>query len=233
MFLDYYILGIVVLPGILLSIYAQYKVHNTFNKYNTTQTQTGKTASQIARMFLDLAGLKDIAIVRTRGTLTDYYDHRNKTLALSDSVHDSTSVSAIGVACHEVGHALQYKSNYFPIKIRSIIVPIAQFANQMLWVLIFMGAFFYYTSFSYTFLLIGVAVFGVSILLSLITLPIEFNASRRALGLMRDSSVLYQEEVEQAREVLNSASFTYVAGLIVSILNLLRLLLVFARRRSD
>ena len=223
-------MGIILLPGIILSIYAQAKVTSTFNKYNTVISECGKSASEIARLFLDFAGLKDIKIVRVRGHLTDYYNHRKKIIALSDSSYDSASISAIGVACHEVGHALQYKTNYLPIKIRNLFIPICNFANYMLWFWIILGAFFYYVPLGMTFIWIGIACFGVSVILNLITLPVEYNASKRAIQLVSKGGVLQPEETENAKKVLNAAALTYVAALVVSILNLLRLILAFGRR---
>ena len=232
MYFDYYIMGIILLPGIILSIYAQAKVTSTFNKYHDTITECGKTASEIARLFLDFAGLKDIQIIRVRGHLTDYYHHRKKILALSDSTYDSASISAIGVACHEVGHALQYKTNYLPIKLRNLIVPICNFANYMLWFWIILGALFYYLPLGTTFMWIGIACFSVSVLLNLITLPVEYNASKRAIQLVSQGGILQPEETENAKKVLNAAALTYVASLVVSILNLIRLILVFGKRRD-
>ena len=232
MYWDYYVLGIILIPGIILGIYAQIKVTRSFNKYQTSLVECGKTASEIARMFLDFAGLKDVSIIKVNGELTDYYNNRKKVLALSESVYDNSSVSALGVACHEVGHALQYKSNYLPIKIRNFIIPICNFANTMLWVLVVLGAIFFYTNLGLIFWWIGVGVFGLSVLINLITLPVEYNASNRALKLLKDSEILNEEEVSQAKEVLYAAGLTYVASLVVSILNLLRLILVISKRKD-
>lgn len=232
MYWDYYILGIILLPGLILAIYAQTKVTSTFNKYSKAISESGKTASEIARMFLDYAGLKDINIIRVRGELTDYYNHRKKVIALSESVYDSASISALGVACHEVGHALQYKTNYLPIKIRNFIIPICNFANNMLWIFIVLGAIFFYSNLGIIFWYIGVGVFALSVILNLITLPVEYNASNRALQLLEKSTVLNVEETKCAKEVLYSAGLTYVASLVVSILNLLRLILVLRRNRD-
>lgn len=229
MYWDYYILGIILLPGLILGIYAQVKVTKTFNKYNTAFAESGKTASEIARMFLDIAGLKDINIIRVKGELTDYYNHSKKVIALSESVYDSASISALGVACHEVGHALQYKTNYLPIKIRNIIIPICNFANNMLWVFIILGAVFFYTNLGLIFWWIGIGVFALSVLVNLITLPCEYDASKRALKLLEESSVLTSEETKYAKDVLYSAALTYVASLVISILNLLRLILVVTK----
>lgn len=233
MYFDYYIMGIILLPGIILSIYAQAKVNNTFSKYKSAFAECGKTAQEIARLFLDNANLNNIQIIKVRGELTDHYNNRKKIIALSESVYDSTSVAAIGVACHEVGHALQYKTNYLPIKIRNLIIPICNFANRMLWIMIFLGAVFFYTNLGDIFLWIGIGIFALSVLLNLITLPVEYNASKRALQLLEDSTILQSDEVKKAKEVLNAAALTYVAGLVISILNLLRLLLVINRNRRD
>lgn len=231
MYWDYYILGIILLPGILLAVFAECKVKGTFNKFSTAFASCGKTAKEVARIFLDTAGLHDIQIVSVKGELTDYYHHKKKIIALSDSVRDSQSISAIGVACHEVGHALQYQSGYFPIKLRNFFIPICNFGNRLLWVFLLLGALFFYTNLGMTFMWIGVGVFALSVLLNLITLPIEYDASKRALQLLKKSTVLSSDEVDCAKQVLNSAALTYVAGLVISILNLLRLVLVIMQHR--
>lgn len=232
MYLDYYFMGIILLPGIILAIIAQAKVTSSFNKYDKIPAECGMKASEVARLFLDHAGLQDIKVVRVKGHLTDYYNHKDKVLALSDSVHDSTSVSAIGVACHEVGHALQYKTKYAPIMLRNLVVHMCNFANNMLWILIFLGFIFYYLPIGNVFLWLGVGVFALSVLLNLITLPVEYNASRRATQILLDSTILTQEETDGAKKVLNSAALTYVASLVVSILNLLRIIIVLFGSRS-
>ncbi|MBQ7351996.1 MAG: zinc metallopeptidase [Clostridia bacterium] len=234
MYFNYYMMGIIVLPGILLAIYAQSKVNLTFHKYSNIGSHFGKTASEIARLFLDQAGLYHIQVVRTRGSLTDHYNHRKNIIALSEDVYDSTSISAIGVACHEVGHALQYKSNYIPIKFRNVIIPVCNFANNLLWITIVLGVLFYYTNLGNIFLWIGISVFVLSVLLNLVTLPVEYNASRRAVILLSKSEIFNPEEISATKEVLNSAALTYVASFIISVLNLLRLLIVlFGNRRND
>lgn len=231
--LDYYIMGIILIPGLLLATYAQIKVTTNFHKYSSVISESGKTAAEIARMFLDFAGLKDISVTHVKGELTDYYNHKAKVIALSDNVYDSSSISALGVACHEVGHALQYKSNYLPIKIRNFIIPICNFANNMLWVLIIFGAIFFYTPLGIVFWWIGVGTFALAVLVNLITLPVEYNASNRALKLLEKSGILNEEESECAQKVLYSAGLTYVASLVVSILNLLRLILVLFKHSKD
>ena len=230
--IDYYILGFILLPGLLLSIYASIKVNTTFNSYDQIESERNIPANILARTILDQAGLNNITIRQVRGHLTDYYNHRKKVIGLSNSVYNSTSISAIGVALHEVGHAIQYKTNYLPIKIRNFIIPICNFANRFLWIFIILGSIFYYTNLGIAFLWIGVGIFGFSVLLNLITLPIEFDASKRALKLIKDAQILNDEELYGAKKVLSAAGLTYVAGLVVSILNLLRLLLVILDRKD-
>ena len=230
MYFNYYLLGIVVLPGILLAIYAQSLVNSTFNKYSVIASNNGRSAHEIARHFLDVAGLHGIQITRVGGSLTDYYNHRKKILALSETVYDSTSISAIGVACHEVGHALQFKSNYLPIKIRNFIIPICNFVNKFVWIFVIFGAIFYYTNLIW----IGAISFALSVLVNLVTLPVEFNASKRAIQLLRDSETFTEEEIDATKKVLNAAALTYLAGFIVSLLNLLRFVLaILMSRRRD
>ena len=233
MYLDYYLLGIVLLPGIILSIIAEVKVANSFRKYSVIRTQLEQTASEVARTFLDNSGLHDVKIVRVSGHLTDHYNHKRKTLALSDSVYDSNSIAAISVACHEVGHALQFKQNYMPVKLRNILVPICNFGSKVVWFLFFMGLAFFYLFNQSVYLYVGIAVFGLFVLMHLVTLPCEFNASKRATLLLQESGYLSTEELVGAKKVLSAAALTYIAALIVSILELLRLvLLVLSRTRK-
>ncbi len=233
LYIDYYLLGIILIPGIILAAYAQIKVSSTFSKYKEIPSESGKTAYEVARMFLDYAGLKDIQIIKVRGELTDYYNHSKKVLALSESTYNSSSISALGVACHEVGHALQYKTKYIPIMIRNFIVPIVNFVNYFVWYLIIIGFIIFYTTSNAIWLWVAVGIFGLSTLISLLTLPIEYNASKRALQLLKDSTLLNEDETNKAREVLNAAALTYVASLLVSILNLLRfIILIFVRTRD-
>jgi Zn-dependent membrane protease YugP len=224
--MSYYALGIILLPGIILAIYAEIKVKFTFQKYTNLITEDGRPAYEVARTLLDSAGLHEVDIIRTNGHLTDHYHPKKKYIALSEDVFNSSSVSAIGVACHEVGHAIQYKENYFPMKIRSALIPICNFANNVLWIFIVLGALFFYADFGLTFLWIGTSIFGLSVLLNLVTLPVEYNASNRATELLHSSGILKDYEGKCATEVLRSAGLTYVAGLLISILNFLRLFLV-------
>lgn len=226
MYLDYYILGIILVPGLLLSIVAEVMVADSFKKYSVIGSQLGQTASQVARTFLDNAGLQHIQIVRVSGHLTDHYHHKKQILALSDSVYDSTSIAAIGVACHEVGHALQFQQNYAPVRIRNFLVPICNFGSKLMWVIMFIGVAFFYLLATPVYLYVGVGVFALFVLFNLVTLPCEFNASKRATELLQTSGYLNTEELVGAKKVLRAAALTYVASLIVSILDLLRLILV-------
>lgn len=230
LYFEYYLLGILLLPGVIFAAIAQYRVTSTFNKFKNVASESGKTAYEIARMFLDFAGLQDVQIIKVRGHLTDYYNHRKKTLALSESTYNSSSISALGVACHEVGHALQFKTRYFPIMIRNFLIPIVNFAQHFVWILLIFGFVVFYTTTNTLWLWIALAIFASSTLIHLITLPVEYNASKRALKLLEDSTILTSDETADAKKVLNAAALTYVAGLLVSILNLLRFaLLIFIR----
>ena len=233
MYFDFYILGIILLPGIIIAVIAQAKVTGCYQKYSQIPSNQNMTASQVARLFLDQAGLTDIEIVRTHGHMSDYYNPRKKIIALSDGVYDSNSIAAIGIACHEVGHAIQYQQNYFPIRLRNLIIPICNFGNNILWFLLLLGGLFYYSNLGTAFLYLGVGVFAVSVILNLITLPVEYNASKRAT-LLLEGSILDSQEINGVKQMLNSAALTYVASLIISILNLLRLVLtIFIRNRRD
>ena len=233
MYFDYYLLGIILLPGIILSIIAEVKVANSFRKYAVIGAQLGQTASEVARTFLDNSGLHDVQIVRVHGELTDHYNHRRKTLALSDAVYDSTSIAALGVACHEVGHAIQFKQGYLPVKIRNVLAPICNYGSKVVWFILLMGFAFFYVLNTPVYFYLGIAIFALFVLMHLVTLPCEFNASKRATLLLEKSGYLSSSELVGAKKVLSAAALTYVAALIVSILELLRLvLLVMSRTRK-
>lgn len=228
---EYYLMGIILLPAILLAIYAQSKVSSSYNKYSKIASAKGLTAFQMARLLLDCAELQNVEVVRVNGQLTDYYDPKKKIVALSASNHDSNSIAALGVAAHEVGHALQYKTNYLPIKLRSIIIPITNISSTLLWPLVMLGLILNFaampgSAIGNIFLWSGVIVFGLAALLDFITLPCEFNASKRALQLLEQTEILTPEETQGAKKVLSAAALTYVAALLNSILNLLRFVLV-------
>ena len=221
---EYYLMGIILLPAILLAIYAQSKVTSSYNKYSKIASAKGLTAFQMARLLLDCAELQNVEVVRVNGQLTDYYDPKKKIVALSASNYDSNSIAALGVAAHEVGHALQYKTNYLPIKLRSIIIPITNISSTLLWPLVMLGLILNFaaipgSTIGNIFLWSGVIVFGLAALLDFITLPCEFNASKRALQLLEQTEILTPEETQGAKKVLSAAALTYVAALLNSILN--------------
>lgn len=230
-FLNYYTLGIIFIPALLLAIYAEAKVYLTYNKYTNSHASCGKPAHEIARLFLDAAGLHDIKIVAIRGHLTDYYNHRTKTIALSESVYNSNSIAAIGIACHEVGHALQYKNGYFPIKFRNVLIPICNFGSKLLWMWIIFSIFsLYFLGDGGLFIDIGVVVVGLFTLLNLVTLPVEFNASKRAVALLNTSGTLSDNECVKVKKVLNAAALTYVAAFVMSLLQFLRFIIILKDR---
>ena len=225
---DYYYL-ILVIPALLIAMWAQFKVQSTFNKYSKVQASRGYTASQIARCLLDENGLNDVSVERVSGNLTDHYDPKANVIRLSDSVYNSTSVAAIGVAAHETGHAIQYAKKYAPIKLRSAIIPLSQIGSTLSMPLILLGFIF-----SFRPLVIGgIILFSLVALFQLITLPVEFNASRRALDVLESRDYLYGDELDGARKTLSAAAMTYVAALLVSLMQLLRLVLLFGRRNND
>ena len=229
---EYYVMGIILLPAIILAIYAQCKVTSTYKKYSNELSQKGMKSQDLARLLLDCADLQEIQVIRVNGELTDYYDHKHKTVALSSSTYNSSSISALGVTAHEVGHALQYKNNYLPIKLRSIIIPIVNIWSNLLWPLVILGIILNFavlpTSAAGKVLMwIGIGFYGLIALLDVITLPVEYNASHRAIKILEQSEILDKEETNKARKVLGAAALTYVASLLNSLLNLLRFILVF------
>lgn len=235
-YINYYLLGIILLPGIILSVYAQAKVNSTFARCNTINAKSGKTGKDVARLLLDTAGLQDISIQTKGDDLSDYYDHRNKVVSLSHTSSNSPTVASIGVATHEVGHALQYKANYFPVKFRSFAIGFNNITSQLLWPLLILGFVFGFgtqTVVGDYFIWAGVISFGLAVIVNLVTLPVEFDASKRALKILKTSSILDSEELVEARKMLSAAALTYVAALVVSILNLLRFLLATKSDRRD
>ncbi len=221
----YYILIII---GVLISLAASAKVQSTFRKYNQVRSRTGMTGAEAARRLLQAQGIYDVSIQRVSGNLTDHYDPKNKILRLSDSTYGSTSVAAIGVAAHECGHAMQHAEGYAPLSFRTALVPVANFGSQFSILLIVAGLIF-----GQVLVEVGILLFCAVVLFQLVTLPVEFNASRRALRLLGDNGILYDEEVGMTRKVLTAAALTYVASALMSILQLLRLVLLFGGRRRD
>lgn len=221
---------ILVIIGALLSIWASMRVNSTFRRYSGMRSMTGMTGAQAARKLLDYNGLSNVRIEHVRGSLTDHYDPSSKVLRLSDATFASGSVAAIGVAAHECGHAVQDMENYGPLKLRSALVPAANLGSRIGLPLVFLGLLLGMNS---TLATVGVWVFSLSVLFQLVTLPVEFNASGRALRMLEDYRILTPEENGCCRKVLNAAAFTYVAGAATAILQLFRLYLLTGGRRDD
>ena len=227
-------LYLLAIAAMIFSIWAQFKVKSTFNKYSRVYTRGGRTAAQVADMILRSAGINNVRIERVRGSLTDHFDPQTNTLRLSDSVYDSTSAAAVGVAAHEAGHAVQHAVGYTPIKIRSSLVPAASFASRFTWVLIMLGILMMGVTndgLGYYVMLAGVGLFSVVTLFELVTLPCEFNASRRAMEALESSGWYGTDELTSSRKVLTAAALTYVAALAVSLIQLLRLISRLNNRR--
>lgn len=226
-YIVYYLLGIILLPGIIYAIIVQSKVQTAFNTYKKVYSSKGITARQACRNILQSAGINNVEITKISGSLTDNYNPKTKTLSLSESVYDSTSISALGVAAHEAGHAIQDATGYAFLKIRSGLVVFSNICSTLLWPLIIIGIIFSalaYTALGSVFMIAGCAVFGVAVLVSLVTLPVEFDASKRALSALVESGSLDSTEIKGAQVVLNAAAQTYVAALLVSILAFIRFL---------
>ena len=215
----------------ILAAWAQYQVSHQFNKYSQTPNRNYLTGAQAAAAVLRAHGVTDVQIARCSGHLSDHYNPRDNTIYLSDSVYSSPTIAAVGVACHEAGHACQYAENYFPIRIRSAIIPACQFGSTFSYILILIGLFLY----SQSWFGIGVLLFSLTTLFQLITLPVEFNASSRALATIEGEGLLYEDEYYGARKVLRAAALTYVAALLTSLLSLLRYVMIFLSmgRRDD
>ena len=220
---------IILIPAILFTFYAQAKVKGNFRKYSGVRTRRHLSGEEAARRMLDANGLSDVRIERVRGSMTDHYDPRKRVLRLSETVYGVDSVAAVSVACHEAGHAVQHAEHYAPLKIRNGIVPVVNFASALSWPLILIGIILLGSG-SYqmgdTVFLIGVTAFVAVIIFHLITLPVEFNASNRALHQMEQLGLIYEEEEKGARRVLSAAAMTYVAALAVAVANLLRILAI-------
>ena len=222
--------------ALIISAYAQIKVSSTFNKYSRVMTGHGRTAMDAARMILDSHGLYYVRIERVGGHLTDHFDPRDNVLRLSQSVYDSTSAAAVGVAAHEAGHAIQHAENYFPITLRSKLVPITNIASRFTWILILLGsllmAFGALGGIGYYCMLAGVALFSVTTVFQLVTLPCEYNASSRAMAELTASGWYDERELKASKRVLSAAALTYVAALLVSAIQLLRFILILASRNN-
>ena len=216
---------ILLLPAIIFTMYAQFKVQGNFKKYSNVRAMRGLTGAQAARRMLDAAGLHDVAIEQIRGSLTDHYDPRYRVLRLSQTVYGVNSVAAVSVACHEAGHAIQHEEEYTPLLMRNNIVPIVNFASQLSWPLIVFGIILGASSgIGDMLFMIGVIAFLAVILFHAITLPVEFNASSRAMAQMESLGIIMDDEKRGARKVLSAAAMTYVASLAMAIMNLIRIL---------
>ncbi len=220
---------ILVMPFVVLSMLASAKVNSSFKKYSEVYSRRGLTASEAARRVLQDNGVIDVNIERVQGHLTDHFDPKANTIRLSENVYDSTSVASIGVACHEAGHAVQHAVGYLPVKIRTAIVPITNIGSKLSIPLVLLGIILSSFGAQYSIIAyIGVALFALCVVFQLVTLPTEFNASRRALRAITNGGILYEDEVVGAKRVLSAAAMTYVAALAVTVMQFLRLLLIVA-----
>lgn len=215
--------------GLALSLLASAKVKSTFAKYDRVGSLSGLTGAQAAERILHSAGIYDVSIQHIRGSLSDHYDPRNKVLRLSDSTYGSNSVAAVGVAAHECGHAIQHQQRYMPLVLRSTLVPAANFGSTLAWPIFFFGLILSMRPL----LTAGIVLFGLAVLFQLVTLPVEINASRRAVKILEDTGMLVAGEVQGTKKVLTAAALTYVASLAASILQLIRLLILAGGRRRD
>lgn len=223
---------ILVVIGAVICMIASARVKGTFNKYSQLRSMSGMNGAKVAQRVLQAAGIYDVQVRHVSGSLTDHYDPRTKTVNLSDPVYNATSVAALGVAAHECGHAIQHAKSYAPLSIRSALVPIANFGSMLAWPVILIGLFFNTRS-SGLIIDIGILLFSAAVLFQLVTLPVEFDASRRALVMLRTQGILADDELKYTRRVLKSAALTYVASAAAAILQLLRIILITNGRRRD
>lgn len=231
-YFDYYYLVLVV-PAMILALIAQGAVRSSYSKYSKVRNYKGITGAQAARMVLDSKGLTNVRIEPVAGTMTDHFDPRTNVIRLSEGVYNTASVAAVGIAAHEAGHAIQHAENYFPNKVRSALVPVVNFgSNFSIWLII--AGLLLQPSFTWI-AVIGIVLFATSTLFSLVTLPVEFNASARALKILDSEKIVVGDELGGAKKVLRSAAMTYVAALAVSVAQLLRLILIVGgnNRRND
>ncbi len=219
---------IIVIPALILTLWAQSRVNSTFNKFSKVRSRRGLTGAEVARRILDLNGLRNVEIVRVAGNLTDHYNPATKKVSLSEAVYDSTSVAAIGVAAHEVGHAVQHATGYAPIRLRNAIVPVVNISSNLAIPLFVMGMIF--GSSMGILMDIGIYLFAAAVIFHIITLPVEINASMRAVSTLESNYILEGDEVKGAKSVLSAAAMTYIASAAMAVLQLLRLILVRNRR---
>lgn len=222
---------ILVMIGVVICLLASAKMNSTFSKYSRVRSHSGMTGKEAAEALLHREGIYDVRVEYVAGNLTDHYDPRSKVLRLSDATYQQTSVAAIGVAAHECGHAIQHARGYAPLSIRGALVPVANFGSSIAWPLILIGLLMNSQT-SQLFLDLGVIAFSLAVLFQIVTLPVEFNASRRALKILGNTGMLYPDEVRETRKVLTAAALTYVAGAASAILQLLRLIMISNSRRD-
>ena len=219
-----------VIIGVIICALASAKVNSTYARYDQVRNHAGITGAMAAEQILRMEGIYDVQVMRVSGKLTDHYDPANHVLRLSDSTYGSTSVAALGVAAHECGHAIQHARGYAPLSFRSALVPVANIGSQLSWLFIILGIFF---GGSHTLIMIGILMFSAAVLFQLVTLPVEFNASGRALKLLSETGILQKDEVSDTRKVLSAAALTYVAAAATAVLQLLRLLRLFGGNDRD
>ena len=227
---------ILVIIGIIITMWAQGKMKTTFTKYSRVRSMSGMTGQEVARRILMANGIFDVTVEPVAGQLTDHYDPRSKVVKLSEVIYNSTSVAAVGVAAHECGHAIQDNQEYLPLRLRSAIVPVANLGSTLSWPMILIGIFLWNAGsyIGYSLVSIGILCFSLAVLFQLVTLPVEFDASRRALRQLSVTGILPSEEQQQTRAVLSAAALTYVAAAASSMLQLLRLVILFGgNRRRD
>ncbi len=220
---------ILIVIGVVLSMAASAMVHSSFSKYNRVRSSSGLTGAETARRILAYAGITDVSVSHVSGNLTDHYNPKTKDVGLSDSVYGSNSVAAIAVAAHECGHVIQHANSYVPLSIRSALVPVANFGSGASWFIILAGIFFSMPPL----VTIGIVLFSAAVLFQVVTLPVEINASRRALAILEECGILGSTEKRGAKRVLRAAALTYVASAAAAILQLLRLLILFGRNSRD
>lgn len=220
-----------IVPCVIITLICQINVKSTFSKYSKVRNSRNMTGAQAAEYVLRQNGVNGVRIEHVAGNLSDHFDPRTNVIRLSDSVYNSTSVAAVGVACHEAGHAVQHAENYLPNKIRAIILPLANIGSNLSWILILLG-FLFSAKVGFIFLYIGIILFSLSVLFTIATLPVEFNASKRALECIKDGDLLYGDEYKGAKRTLQAAAMTYVAAALTAIMQLLRLI-VLAKRRNN
>ena len=225
---------VLVLPFVILSLWASSNVNSTFQKYSKVYSIRRITGAEAAQRVLSANGVSGVRIERVGGNLTDHYDPRINVIRLSDAVYSSTSTAAIGVACHEAGHAVQYAHNFAPIKLRAAVIPVTNIGSKLAMPLILMGVVFsVFADLSFFLVYAGIACFGLSLVFQLITLPVEFDASRRAMQAISSVNILTEEEQRGAKKTLTAAAMTYVAATAVALMQLLRLIMIFGGRRRD